>query len=111
MNDSCDVFASVSSQGHCECVIRVKAAINLDNAAHLQDALLDALTVTPTRLVVDLTAVPSIDDSGLDVLVGAHRRATAGGTQLVLQRPNADLTYLLEQNGLPNEDARSVTKP
>jgi Diguanylate cyclase, GGDEF domain/STAS domain len=52
--------------------------------------------------MVDLAAVSSVDPSGLDVLVGAHRRATAAGTQLLFRHPKAEVADILEQNGLPS---------
>jgi anti-anti-sigma factor len=93
-------FVAVNRQGTSEYVVKVNGAIDLGNAACLQEALLDGLIGTPTRLVVDLAAVSSIDTSGLDVLVGGHRRATAAGTQLLFRRPDAEVAHLIEQNGL-----------
>jgi anti-sigma B factor antagonist len=101
MIDDADFFLELAPLGASEYVVKIKGAIDRRNAGRLQEALLDALIVTPTRLTVNLAAVDSIDASGLDVLVGAYRRATSAGTRLLLQRADADLARVLEQNGLP----------
>jgi len=94
-------FIDVARRGGTSYVVKINGAINLNNAARLQEALLDALSLTPTRLVVDLSAVNSIDTSGLQVLLSTYRRTTAAGGWLLLERANADLAHLLQQNGLP----------
>jgi anti-anti-sigma factor len=88
--------AAAVSQGPSEYVVKVNGEIDLRNAARLQEALLDGLLGTPNRLIVNLATVGSNDSSGLDVLVDAHRRAAAAGTQLLLRQPNAEVAHLLE---------------
>jgi anti-anti-sigma factor len=100
VSDVYDYFIAVYSRGRDEYVVKVTGQIDTGNAARLQEALLDGLIGTPTRLIVDLAAVSSIDASGLDVLVGGHRRATVAGTQLIIRNANAEVAHLLEQNGL-----------
>jgi anti-sigma B factor antagonist len=101
MIDDSDFFLEVASLGASDYVVKINGPIDLHNAARLQETLLDALIVTPTRLTVNLAAVSSIDGSGLDVLVSAYRRATAAGTRLLLQRADTDVALVLEHNGLP----------
>ena len=101
MSYDTDCVIAVTHQASSDYVVKINGPIDADNAARLQETLVEALMATPTRLTVDLAAVSSIDASGLDVLVGAHRAATGAGTRLVLQRPHADLTPVLRQNGLP----------
>jgi anti-anti-sigma factor len=79
MIDGTDFFLEVAHLGASDYVVTITGAIERRNAGRLQEALLDALIATPTRLTVDLAAVDTIDASGLDVLVGAYRRATANG--------------------------------
>jgi anti-anti-sigma factor len=101
MIDGTDFFLEVAHLGASDYVVTITGAIDGRNAGRLQEALLDALIATPTRLTVNLAAVDTIDASGLDVLVGAYRRATAAGTRLLLQRADRDLADVLEQNGPP----------
>jgi anti-anti-sigma factor len=105
VSDGYDFFIAVNTQKTGEYVVKVNGAIDMGNAARLQEALLDGIIGTPTKLIVDVASVRAIDPSGLDVLVGAHRRATAAGTQLVFRHPNAEVAHLLEQNGLPSATA------
>jgi stage II sporulation protein AA (anti-sigma F factor antagonist) len=105
MADAYDFFIAVTRQGPSEYVVKVNGEIDLRNAARLHEAILDGLLGTPNRLIINLAAVGSIDPSGLDVLVGAHRRATAAGTQLLLHHPSPEVAHLLERNGLGGVDA------
>jgi anti-anti-sigma factor len=101
MSSAYDYFIAVNSREKDEYVVKVTGPIDVGNAARLQEALLDGLIGTPTKLIVDLAAVSSIDASGLDVLVGGHRRATIAATQLLFRNANIEVAHLLEQNGLP----------
>jgi len=105
MSDGHDFFIAVNTQKTGEYVVKVTGAIDQGNAARLQEALLDGMFGTPTTLIVDVASVCAIDDSGLDVVVGAHRRATAAGTQLLFRHPNAEVAHLLERNGLASAAA------
>jgi anti-anti-sigma factor len=101
VSDLHDLFIAISSHGPSGFAVTVAGPIHVGNAARLQEALLDALIATPTSLIVDLGSVSSIDGTGLDVLVGAHLRATAAGTQLLFRNPNAEVAHLIERHGLP----------
>jgi anti-sigma B factor antagonist len=101
MIDDVDFFVEVARVGSADYVVRVTGPISVRNAARLQEALLDALAASPSRLSVGLAAVGTIDASGLDVLVAAYRRATAAGTRLHFEGAGSDLAHVLEQNGLP----------
>jgi anti-sigma B factor antagonist len=96
-----DHFIEVDRHGGSDYVVKVHGAVDVQNAARLRAALLAALGVTPTRLVVNLAEVDSIDASGMEVLVGAYRWMTEVGGWLLLEHANADLAGLLVQNGLP----------
>jgi anti-sigma B factor antagonist len=105
MSAAYDVFIAVDSHEPGEHLVKVNGPIGADNAVRQQEALLDGLIATPPTLMVDLAAVDSIDGTGLDVLVGAHRRAAAAGTGLLFRHPNAGVAHLLQQNGLPTVPA------
>jgi anti-anti-sigma factor len=101
MIDDVDFFIEIARVAGADYVVRVNGPITVCNAARLQDALLDALAASPSTLTVDVGAVSTIDSSGLDVLVTAHRRASAAGSRLHLEGAHSDLAHALEQNGLP----------
>jgi anti-sigma B factor antagonist len=101
MIDDVDFFIEIARVGSADYVVKVNGPISVRNAARLQEALLDALAASPSRLTVGLAAVGTIDASGLDVLVAAYRRATAAGTRVHLEGADSDLAHVLEQNGLP----------
>jgi anti-anti-sigma factor len=54
----------------------------------------------PQRLVVDLSGVTSIDDSGIGTLVAARQAADDVDVELSLHRPNPALAETLATNGL-----------
>ena len=100
MTDDDQFFIAVNHQQADQYVIKVNGAVHQGNAARLHDALLDGLLGSPAILIVDLAAVDTIDSSGLDVLVCAHRTTMAAGTRLLFRRPCGQVGHLLERNGL-----------
>jgi anti-anti-sigma factor len=101
MIDDGDCFIEITRVANADYVVRVNGPITVRNAARLQDALLDVLATSPSRLTVNVAAVSTIDASGLDVLVAGYRRATAAGSRLHLEGAHRELAAVLEQNGLP----------
>jgi len=93
-------FTIVGPPEASDLVIKVHGDIELRSAARFQDVLLDALVTWPTRLIVDLAEVTSIDLSGIDVLINAHQRGRNEGTELVLQAPGPDVRRVLEMTGV-----------
>jgi len=67
-------------------VVAAHGEIDLDTAVGLHQAVQTALRLSP-HLVVDLTQVNFIDSSGLGVLVGARRKATALSGSVSLVHP------------------------
>ncbi len=67
-------------------VVAAHGDIDLDTAPGLDHAVQSGLRFS-ARLIVDLTQVNFIDSSGLGVLVGARRRATALGGMVSLVHP------------------------
>lgn len=48
-----------------------------------------------TRLVLNLSDVPSVDSAGLGILVAAYKRARGSGGSVVLLNPTAELRELI----------------
>ena len=80
-------------------VVAAHGEIDLDTAVGLHQAVQTALRFSP-HLVVDLTQVNFIDSSGLGVLVGARRKATALSGSVSLVHPPPVLRRLLDVTGL-----------
>jgi anti-sigma B factor antagonist len=56
-------------------VVSVEGDVDLSTAPMLHDALEEALSRAPRRVVVDLSLVRFLNTAGLEVLLDAHRRA------------------------------------
>jgi anti-sigma B factor antagonist len=108
MIDDIDFFIDIARVANSDYVVKVNGSICVSNAARLQEALIDALAASPRRLTVNVAAIGTVDAVGLDVLVGAHRRATAAGTRLHLEGADGQLANVLEQNGLPTTAERTI---
>jgi anti-anti-sigma factor len=81
-------------------VITGPAEIDITNAGQLRAALLAAAAQGHATIVVDLTETSFCDTSGLQVLVLAHRRATAEGGELRLVVRAATLLRLFSITGV-----------
>lgn len=66
-------------------LVTLSGALDVHGAADARLALADAVTASHGELVVDVSALQTIDATGLGVLVGAHRRASRAGRTLVLR--------------------------
>lgn len=55
---------------------------------------------TADRLIIDLSGVDFVDSSGLRVLIEAHQNRQADGRSLVLARPSAVVSRLLDIAGI-----------
>ena len=65
-------------------VVALTGRLDVASVADVRLALHAAVDDGTGDLVLDLSAVDSIDASGIGVLVGAHRRAGRGGRRLVV---------------------------
>ena len=81
-------------------VVQVVGEVDVYTAPRLKDRLLQVERDGVHHVVVDLTQVGFIDSVGLGVLIGALRRARAGGGTLVLAGPNARIRRILDITGL-----------
>lgn len=79
-------------------VIRVDGELDVLTAPDLKEQLLACLESGFTRLVVEMSGCPSIDSTGLGVLVGAAKRAR--GRELALAAPAPEVRHILQVVGL-----------
>jgi anti-anti-sigma factor len=81
--------------------IEPQGAIGSDDALLLRDRVIMVLAATrPERIVVDLSAVPSISESGLSALRSGHDRAAANDARLVVVHPEPQVRQQLQRRGL-----------
>src|SRR4051812_6578727 len=79
-------------------VVSIAGEVDLATAPRLRDALLQAAVEHPgERVAIDLDGVSMLDSAGLGVLVGALRRVTATGGDLVIVCSAPRLLELLAQ--------------
>lgn len=69
-------------------------------AAGLREQLHDLVRAGDTRVVVDLSAVDSIDSSGLGALISGLKAARQGGGDLRIVSPSQQATAVLELTNL-----------
>jgi anti-sigma B factor antagonist len=81
-------------------VVAAPAEIDITNAAGLRAALAQAAGNGPGTLVVDLTRTQFCDSAGMHALVDAHKRARAGGGQVLLAVSGAAVPRILEITGI-----------
>jgi anti-anti-sigma factor len=80
-------------------VVRPSGALDHPASADLREVISRTLSHGPATLVIDLSAVSSVDAAGLAVLIYACRAAAAGNTKLVLSASPV-LLQLLEPTRL-----------
>jgi anti-sigma B factor antagonist len=68
-------------------VVAAPEEIDITNAPELRSALLEAAAHGHGTLVADLSRTQFCDSSGLHTLLAAHKRATAGGGDMLLVIP------------------------
>jgi anti-sigma B factor antagonist len=81
-------------------VIAIRGELDIASAAALRGHLISAVRHTTNPLVFDLSGVSFCDAAGLDLLVGAHRQASARGVDITLAAPRQQLLNLLRITGL-----------
>ncbi len=82
-------------------IIHVRGEVDMATAPRLRQVLIDVLAASPsTHLVVDLSGVEFIDSTGIGVIVGAHKRATARGGRLSAIVTTPAVLRILQTTGL-----------
>jgi anti-sigma B factor antagonist len=81
-------------------VVATPQEIDINNAAGLRAALLDAAAPGPGTLVVDMSATQFCDAAGLHVLVRAHQQAQARGGELLLVLPTTTVLRIFAIAGI-----------
>ena len=82
-------------------MVAVHGELDLDGAATLREALIEAIDENPGRhVVVDLEGVDFVDSAGLGVLLGGRTRARGGDGELVLVATGRSVVRVLEMTGL-----------
>jgi anti-sigma B factor antagonist len=82
-------------------VVAVHGVLDLNTAATLRDALIEAIDENPGRhVVVDLEGVDFVDSAGLGVLLGGRDRARSADGELVLVATGRNVVRVLELTGL-----------
>ncbi|MDR8410598.1 STAS domain-containing protein [Nonomuraea sp. 3-1Str] len=66
-------------------VVQIGARLDAGTSAGVRARLHDAVDSGEGDLILDLSKLEMIDATGLGVLVGTHRRASAGERRLVLR--------------------------
>lgn len=89
--------------------IQPHGEVSSHNAHMLRDRVTAVLAATkPRRIVVDLSAVPSIDDAGLAALRSGRDTAAAHEANLVVVDPNLTVRGRLQHHGLNDLVDRSL---
>lgn len=81
-------------------VVAVPEEVDINNAAGLRAALLQAATHAHGTLVVDMTRTQFCDTAGLHALLGAHKRARAEGGRALLVLRGATVLRIFSITGL-----------
>jgi anti-sigma B factor antagonist len=81
-------------------VVAAPEEIDITSAPELRAALLEAAVRGDGTLVADLTRTRFCDASVLQVLLAAHKRATAGGGQLLLASHGTGVLRILAITGI-----------
>jgi len=100
-------------------VVAAPEEIDITNAPELRSALLEAAAGGSETLVADMTRTRFCDSSGLHALLAAHKRAQAGGGELLLVIPSVAVLRVFAITGIdrmiPNftslHDALAHTPP
>jgi anti-sigma B factor antagonist len=81
-------------------VVAAPEEIDITNAEALGAALLEAAANGHDTLVVDMTRTQFCDSSGLHTLIAAHKRAEAGGRQVLLVIPGTAVLRVFALTGM-----------
>jgi anti-sigma B factor antagonist len=89
-----------TSQSAGTTVVAVSGELDLYTAPRLREELLVALSEPLAGLIVDLSGLAFMDSTGLGLLIGAHRRATASGAALRVVCDHPVIVRILHVSGL-----------
>jgi anti-anti-sigma factor len=81
------------------CVVKLAGELDLYNAQQVREALTDACSESPQRVVVDLSEVEFIDSTALGVLIEA-RTKLGNRRAFLLAAPGLETRRALEISGL-----------
>jgi anti-sigma B factor antagonist len=81
-------------------VVVAPEEIDITNAGGLSATLLDLATQGHAAIVIDMTRTQFCDTAGLQVLVGAHRRALAGGHEVRAAISGGSVSRILAITGI-----------
>lgn len=81
-------------------VVRAPEEIDITNAGQFREALLAAAGDGAGIIVVDLSRTQFCDSAALHALVAAHKRARAGGGEVRLALPGANVLRIFAITGL-----------
>lgn len=91
-------------------VLRPEGRLNMVAAPDLREQLHALVRGGKTRIVVDLSAVETIDSSGLGALISGLKAARQGGGDLRIASPSEQATAVLELTNL-NRVLKSCESP
>jgi anti-sigma B factor antagonist len=80
--------------------IEVSGELDVHTAPKLQQAMLDALAVQPTRLTLNLAALTFLDATGMSVMILGLMRARGQGTEFRLSQVHNRTLRVLDLSGL-----------
>lgn len=83
-------------------VVPIPADLDISTLGKFREALSEALSSRPSRLVVDFSACRYLDAQAIRVLLDAHQELWRRDGRLVLRACNADSTRLLALAGVLN---------
>jgi anti-anti-sigma factor len=85
-------------------VVAISGALDAEAVPTLRRALARALR-TRAPILIDLAEATSIHNTGLALLMAAHRQAQRTGTPLLLRAGPTQIRTVLQAFGIPPEDA------
>ncbi|MEO6205149.1 MAG: STAS domain-containing protein [Mycobacteriales bacterium] len=95
--------ALLQDQPGCTCPVievNVQGELDVSVVPRLREQLIDALSLAPTRLVVDLSACTFFDVSGINLLLEVHRQIWQQDGRLTLRNAQPRHLRLLALMGL-----------
>jgi anti-sigma B factor antagonist len=82
-------------------IVHVSGELDVATAPALRETLLETIGAEPpAHLIVDLSDVTFMDNTATGILVGAHRRITAGGGRFTAVVATTAVRRVLQLDGL-----------